>query len=167
MMTYAKFRPVLSVTKFHPDAKLPVRNLDLDVGYDLYANRFEIPDPLQPSQTIEADAVGLRTGDIVKVYTDVGLVIPDEHGGFIKDRSGLGSRGLHVLGGVIDPSYRGNIVVCLINLGRGWVDLKRGDRVAQLVVLKTSQFETAELTLDEFSRLETARQDKGFGSSGR
>jgi dUTP pyrophosphatase len=100
------------------------------------------------------------------VPTGLAVAIPEGHAGLVLPRSGLASRrGLTLANapGLIDPGYRGEIIVAVVNLDtREKVEIARGDRIAQLVVVPLAPVrpvEVAELT-------ETTRGEGGFGSSG-
>lgn len=83
--------------------------------------------------------------------------------GEIKDRSSLALKGITTLGGVIDPSYRGEVVVILQNLGDQVYQIAAGDRIAQLVLVKVST-----PTVEVVDSLEsTERGTDGFGSTGK
>jgi dUTP pyrophosphatase len=94
----------------------------------------------------------------------IAMAIPEGHVGLIWDRSGLGAKhGIKTLGGVIDHTYRGEVGVGLINLTKAQYNVKKGDRIAQMLIQKV---ETAKL--EEVADLdETHRGAEGFGSSGR
>lgn len=69
------------------------------------------------------------------VSTGIMLELPEDHYGRIAPRSGLAvHHGIHVLAGVIDPNYRGEVVVLLQNLSGNEFRIEPGDRIAQLVV---------------------------------
>lgn len=99
------------------------------------------------------------------VGTGIALAIPLSYGGFIWDRSSMGAKGIHVLGGVIDANYRGEIKVLLANLTTLPYEIKQGDRIAQI----TFQPVYTPLIREAFGHLDdyTDRGSKGFGSSGR
>src|SRR5699024_9919089 len=98
--------------------------------------------------------------------TGVAMAIPEGFAGFIHPRSGLAARaGLSIVNapGTIDAGYRGEIKVALINLDPDHaIELKRGDRIAQLVIqpVYPAQFIPVE------TRPESTRSDAGFGSTG-
>ena len=92
----------LSVKKLHPDAIIPTKTNPTDAGIDLYA----------------LEDVSILPGETVKVRTGVALQlqnIPREklYVNLLWDRSGLGSKGIHRLAGVIDQAYTGEAVVVL------------------------------------------------------
>jgi len=97
-------------------------------------------------------------GGVVLVSTGVRVMIPEGYVGIIKDRSGMAKKGVTTHGGVIDSDYRGEVGVMLRLNGN---TIKKGDRIAQLVVVPClMDFETVD-SLDE-----TERGEKGFGSTG-
>ncbi len=92
------------------------------------------------------------------------VAIPPGHAGLVLPRSGHARRhGVGVVNapGLIDPGYRGEVTVLLINHGHEEVSFARGDRIAQLVVVPVPAVEWVEEDLDD-----TARGADGFGSSG-
>ena len=128
----------------------PYKGNKWDGGWDLRSNN--------PTVTIEP-------GQKVKIYTGVSMEIPVRHIGMVVPRSGLGSKfriGLANTVGVIDSDYRGEIIVNLVNNGEEPFTLEQFDRFCQLLVVP--------IRIDNLrivSKLqETARGNKGFGSSG-
>ena len=100
------------------------------------------------------------------VPTGVALALPDGYAAFVHPRSGLAARcGLTVVNapGTVDAGYRGEIRVTLLNTDvEAPVVLRRGDRIAQLVVQRV-----ARATFVEVERLpESGRGEGGFGSTG-
>jgi dUTP pyrophosphatase len=112
------------------------------------------------------EAVTLAPGERRLVPTGVAVAIPPGHEGQVRPRSGLALR--HGVGmangpGTVDPDYRGEVGVLLVNWGREAVAIARGDRIAQLVI---APVERADLVLvDELGR--TDRGSGGFGSTGK
>jgi dUTP pyrophosphatase len=108
----------------------------------------------------------LAPGARALVPTGFAFALPDGHEGQVRPRSGLAAKhGVTVLNapGTIDADYRGEVQVILINHGDEPVVIRRGERVAQLVVAPVTRAEVAEVAgLDE-----TARGAGGFGSTGR
>lgn len=134
--------------KLHPDAIIPKKQREGDAAFDLYL--FE--DGLE-SLSLGYDTLG----------TGIACAIPDGYVGIIKGRSGLASKHcVHVLGGVIDSNYRGEIKVVL-DCSRTVVTFKPGDRIAQLLVVPIHNLGSAEV--DELPE-NTVRGEQGFGSSG-
>lgn len=111
-------------------------------------------------------AVPLRPGERVLVPTGIGLAIPAGFEAQVRPRSGLAVRhGVTVLNspGTIDADYRGEIFVPLINHGDELFVVRRGERIAQLVLARVEQARWQEVdSLDK-----TARGSGGFGSTGR
>jgi len=100
------------------------------------------------------------------VPTALRVAIPEGYAGFVLPRSGLAARhGLSMVNtpGLIDSQYRGEVTVLAINHDAiEPIVIKKGDRIAQLVIMPVSQARLVEVdTLDE-----TERNEKGFGSSG-
>ncbi|MDR0958607.1 MAG: dUTP diphosphatase [Clostridiales bacterium] len=120
-------------------------------GLDLYANI--------------AEEVIIRQLEIKAIPTGVKISIPEGYEAQIRPRSGLALKhGITMINavGTVDSDYRGEIVVPLINLGVQDYTVKRGDRIAQMVITK---FEKAEFVITE-KLDETERADKGFGHTG-
>ena len=114
---------------------------------------------------LEAEIV-LAPGERRLVPTGLAVAIPPGFEGQIRARSGLAARdGLTVLNapGTIDADYRGEVQVLLANLGREPVSVRRGDRIAQLVIGPVARVAWREVaTLPE-----SARGAGGFGSTGK
>ena len=100
--------------------------------------------------------------------TGVAVAIPDGAAGLVVPRSGLAARhGLSVVNGpgLIDPNYRGEVKVVLVNLGAEVFAAEAGDRIAQLVVVPSLLPEVS--VVDELPAGADDRGVGGFGSSGR
>jgi dUTP pyrophosphatase len=134
-------------------ARLPVvAHPGEDLGYDLFALENTV---LAPRTTVKA-----RTGIAVEARdpqsgAPLGLLV--------RDRSSMAAKGIATTGGVIDAGYRGEILVLMTNLGNATVELKAGEKIAQMipVPVRTGKVEEVESLED------SARAQKGFGSSGR
>lgn len=150
----------INAKRLHPDAVLPVYQTDGAAGMDLCAMNLgegqDWPDDFN---------LRLYPRDRVLLGTGIALAIPPGYEGQIRPRSGLAVKhGITVLNspGTIDADYRGEIKVLLINLGQEAVTIKRGDRIAQLVIAPV-----ARAALVDVSDLEdTVRGVGGFGSTG-
>jgi dUTP pyrophosphatase len=108
----------------------------------------------------------LAPGTRALVPTGLIIELPQGYEAQVRPRSGLAlNYGIAVLNspGTIDSDYRGEVGVVLANLGHAPFEVRRGERIAQLVVLPVVQAELVEVT--EVS--ETARGDGGFGSTGK
>jgi dUTP pyrophosphatase len=101
------------------------------------------------------------------VATGLAVAIPEGHGGFVLPRSGLASRhGVTCANapGLIDPGYRGELKVALVNLDpENDYEVHKGDRIAQLVVIALERSDFS--VVDELPP--ATRGDGGFGSTGR
>jgi dUTP pyrophosphatase len=107
----------------------------------------------------------VRPLERVVVPTGIVLEIPEGYEGQVRPRSGLAlGKGLTVLNspGTIDADYRGEVKVILINLGGEEVVIRRGDRIAQLVIVPVVRVRLVEV--EEVSG--TKRGEGGFGSTG-
>jgi len=140
------------VRSMHPDAVLPAYARDGDAGCDLVA--------------VETCTLAPGGGRAL-VGTGLSVAIPEGHGGFVLPRSGLAARhGVTCVNapGLIDPGYRGEVRVALINLDPvSEYVVHAGDRVAQLVVLPVEALSFA--FVEELPP--AARGPGGFGSTGR
>lgn len=123
-----------------------------DLGYDLFA--------LETAELAPGATQRLRTGIAVEArdpHTDRPL------GLLVRDRSSMASRGLVTTGGVIDAGYRGEVQIVMTNLGGEMVRIAAGEKIAQMVPVPVLTGEV--VTVDELE--DSARAEKGFGSSGR
>jgi dUTP pyrophosphatase len=130
---------------------LPKYQTDHSAGLDLCA-------------CIDKDII-LMPGERVLVPTGISIELPDGYEAQVRPRSGLAiNHGVTVLNspGTIDPDYRGEVKVILINLGKEPFVIKNGMRIAQMVI---SKFERVEVeVVEELSQ--TRRGEGGFGSTG-
>ncbi len=135
----------------NPDLPLPQKMSEHSSGFDLMA---ALDGPLN-----------VPPGDTILIPTGIAVSIPAGYEGQVRPRSGLAIKhGLTILNapGTIDADYRGEIKVILINLGREPITLKRGDRIAQLIIAPVPS-----VTFQESSDLDsTSRADGGFGHTG-
>ena len=132
--------------KLIPEAIIPTRATYGSAGFDLYAvNTFSILPKAH-----------------VKIPTGIACAIPENYGGFIWPRSGLAVKhGINKHAGLVDSDYRGEIHVCLINHGKDIIDIRKGDRIAQMVV------QPVLLDAEEVTELDDPKtRDGGFGSTG-
>ncbi len=115
---------------------------------------------------LAAEDVTLAPGARHAVATGLSVAIPPGYEIQVRPRSGLALKhGISVPNapGTIDSDYRGELKVILINLGHGAFEVRRGDRIAQLVLAPVVR--AGWLEVDELD--ETARGEGGFGSTGR
>ncbi len=134
---------------------MPSRAHEGDAGVDLYS----------------AIDVELAPGQRALVPTGIAVAIPYGMVGLIHPRSGLAARlGLSIVNtpGTIDAGYRGEIKVSLINLDPHQpITVRRGDRIAQLLVQRVELPELVEVSsFDEAGLADTSRGEGGYGSSG-
>lgn len=115
-------------------------------GIDLYA---AIPEVIWP-------------GRRAVIPVEIAVEIPEGFEGQIRPRSGLASKGIDVILGTIDSDYRGELAATVANNSERAHTIRRGDRIAQLVIAPVVRVELEEA--DELS--ETARGERGFGSTG-
>jgi dUTP pyrophosphatase len=144
---------MLRVKRLAEGARLPVvAHPGEDLGYDLFALESTV---LAPRATVR-----VRTGIAVEARNPVtGVPL----GLLVRDRSSMASRGIATTGGVIDAGYRGEILVLMTNLGEASIELKAGEKIAQMIPVPVLTGAVEELESLE----ESARAAKGFGSSGR
>jgi dUTP pyrophosphatase len=140
----------VQVRRLHPAAPLPSYALPGDAGADLIT-------------TVD---VRLAPGERALLPTGIAIALPPGYAGFVHPRSGLAMRaglGLVNAPGTIDAGYRGEIKVIVINHDRhGMIELRTGDRIAQLVIQRV---ESAGFELVE-ELPESARGSSGHGSTG-
>ena len=108
----------------------------------------------------------IEPGERAMVPTGIAVAIPDGYAGFVLPRSGLASRhGIALVNspGLVDSGYRGEMSVVMINTDKHEAfHIKRGDRIAQLVIQKVE--DVSIIRVDELD--ETSRGAGGFGSTG-
>jgi len=144
---------MLRVKLMEEGAKLPVvAHPGEDLGYDVFALEGVV---LEPHRTVR-----VRTGISVEArHPGSGAAL----GLLVRDRSSMAAKGIATTAGVIDAGYRGEVQIVMTNLGREPIELKAGEKIAQMIPVPvlTGAVEEVE-TLEESARLA-----KGFGSSGR
>lgn len=139
----------MKVKKVVEHAILPSKAHSGDLGYDLYA----------------ADQVTIYAGETHLISTGIAVQFPEGYGGLIRDRSSVATkRHLFNVAGVIDNGYTGEIKVALYNSTDGIQTIYRGDKIAQMILIPTVDFEVEEVT-DITSH--DGRGDNGFGSTGQ
>lgn len=134
------------------DLPLPKFMTKGSAGMDLYAN-------------IENEII-LNQGNIKLIPTGIAINLPDGFEAQIRPRSGLALKhGISFVNtpGTIDSDYRGEINVIMINFGDGPFTIKRGDRIAQMIINRVEIPEIVEI--NELG--ETTRGSGGFGSTGK
>jgi dUTP pyrophosphatase len=143
---------MLRVKRLEPGARLPaVAHPGEDLGYDVFA--------LEGATLAPHHTVRVRTGIAVEArHPETGAPL----GLLVRDRSSLAARGLATTAGVIDAGYRGEVLIVMTNLGGSPVDLKAGEKIAQMIPVPILTGHVHEVETLEVS----AREGKGFGSSG-
>ena len=157
----------------HPDAKTPtVAHPGSDLGFDLYS----------------VEDVVLEPGVMTRVRTGIAVEGPEGYGFVLGDRSSMAARGVTYAGGRIDAGYRGEILVCLVNVNQPEytiaedrdvtgtlravalrrsdvaVRLNKGDKIVQMTPLRTAT-DWPVMVMDALT--ESKRGERGFGSSGK
>jgi dUTP pyrophosphatase len=140
----------IKVRKLYAEAQLP-RYAHTGPFGDLAADLFAVV------------GATLVAGATFPVATGIAMEFPATHGALVEDRSGLAVRGVTTLAGVIDPGYRGEIKVVMTNLSASAVEIKAGDRIAQLRIVRRIEAQFEEVT----ELVEASRGVAGFGSTGR
>lgn len=143
-------KPIIRFARLSEHATIPTKAHPLDAGYDISsAYPYTVPARGQ-----------------VCAKTDLCCEMPRGYAGKLESRSGLSSKhGIEVGAGRIDEPYTGSIGVVLHNHRDTPYEVKRGDRIAQLVLTLYGTHEVVECKPSEIA--DTDRGDKGFGSSGR
>ena len=141
----------LKIKKLHADAIIPkyAHGPDEDAGMDLCAVEDAVLEPNVPRA----------------VPTGLSIELPPGFEAQVRPRSGLALKfGISIPNspGTVDPGYRGELRVILINLGKTAYSVTKGDRIAQMII---ARYEAVEVVEGELS--DTARGEGGFGSSGR
>ncbi|KAM9223858.1 deoxyuridine 5'-triphosphate nucleotidohydrolase, mitochondrial [Leptosomus discolor] len=138
----------LRFTKLSENASAPSKGSARAAGYDLYSAYDCVIPPMEKA--------------VVK--TDIQIALPSGCYGRVAPRSGLAAKHFIDVGaGVIDEDYRGNVGVVLFNFGKEAFEVKKGDRIAQLICERICYPELEEVqALDD-----TERGEDGFGSTGK
>ena len=131
------------------NAHVPKRAEEGAAGYDLFS----------------AEDATINSRERKLISTDIAIQLPHETYGRVAPRSGMSVKGFDVGAGVIDESYRGIIKVLLINNSNENKEIKKGDRIAQLIIEKCYYPEPIIVeNIDELSS--SSRGEGGFGSTG-
>ena len=147
-------QPVLKVPfrRLRPGARVPERAYAGDAGYDLAA----------------AENLVLAPGERAVIRTGIAIAVPDGYAGLVLPRSGLAVRhGISLVNapGLIDPGYRGELMVPLINHDREETfEVETGMRIAQLVLVRAAEARFVSVELLEEGA--DGRGEEGLGSSG-
>jgi dUTP pyrophosphatase len=142
---------------------VPVRHLDPDLALPSYAHLGDAGADLLARE----DALLPAGGGRALVPTGIALALPDGYAGFVQPRSGLALKhGVTCLNtpGLIDCGYRDELKVLLVNTDPDEdYEVRRGDRIAQLVIQRVEKARFCEVKLLPGS----ARGEGGYGSTGR
>jgi len=138
---------MININLLSPNANIPSRGSDESAGLDIC--------------TIES--VTITAGQRALLKTGIAMSMPKGYVGLIWPRSKLAAKmGVDVLAGVVDSDYRGEIMVSLLNTGQDAVELRSGDKVAQMIIQK--HFSDMEIeVVDDLDR--TMRGYSGVNSS--
>ena len=138
--------------KLHKDSTVPQKGSPLAAGYDLFC---------YTDKDIIIESMGKS-----KIPTGISVQLPHNSYGRVAPRSGLTwNKFLDVGAGVVDEDYRGEVQVILFNFSKENVTIKRGDKIAQLIVERIMPTEPVVYEPDQ-ELSETKRGGKGFGSTG-
>ncbi len=133
--------------KLTSDAIIPSYAHPGDAGLDIFSNE---------------DCI-INSGERHLISSGWSLELPEGYVAFIKDKSGVAyKKGMIHMAGVIEYTYRGEYKVLLFNTSKELFEIKKGDKIAQLVILPIA---TAEIKIAE-ELSETKRGEGGFGSTG-
>ncbi len=138
----------LKIKKLNPEAKLPSYAHAGDVGLDM----FSLEDYI------------LKPGERRIFFVGWALEFPLGYAAIVKDKGSLPKNGgIHTMGGVYDAGYRGEYNVNLINLGHEPYEIKKGDKISQLVI-----FPVVIADIEEVEELSDSSRGEGrFGSTGK
>ena len=137
----------VAIKRLSENATTPTKAHTCDAGWDLYSS--------------EDTFIFGNKRKVIK--TGISLEMPSYFAGLIWPRSGLSvKKGVDVLAGVIDSGYRGEIMVCLYNTSDEDIEIKRGDRIAQIIFQEVPE---VGITVTD-SLGSSQRGSNGFGSTG-
>jgi dUTP pyrophosphatase len=151
----------------YPSPSIELLRLDPDKNQDIPLPRYMTAQSsgMDICAALNDDLV-LAPGRISLVPTGFAMALPDGFEAQIRPRSGLAVKhGISIINapGTIDADYRGEVKIALINLGQEPVTLKRGDRIAQMVIQQVCQ-----VRINVVEQLnDTDRSVGGFGHTGR
>jgi dUTP pyrophosphatase len=137
----------IKVKRLNTEAKLPSYAHPGDVGLDMYS----------------LEDYELKPGEHHIFFLGFALEFENGYAAIVKDKGGVAKAGIHTMGGVYDAGYRGEYNVHLVNLSDKTYSVKKGNKLAQLVIYPVcfAQFEEASELSD------TSRGDGRWGSTGK
>jgi dUTP pyrophosphatase len=138
---------LLKFLKLSKNAEKPEYAFGTDVGFDVKAIENVSLFPLE--QKI------VRTG--------IAIEIPEDHVGLVRDRAGIVQKmNVHTVAGTFDSGFRGEVSIMLVNMNEKTVEIEKGMRVAQIILLPV-----VKAKIQEVKKLsDTERGKKSFGSTG-
>ncbi|MGN0072304.1 MAG: dUTP diphosphatase [Coriobacteriales bacterium] len=140
---------------------VPIKLLDSELQPPAYAKKGDAGLDLRATEDVV-----ILPGERALIGTGIALAIPEGYAGFVQPRSGLAVKhGMTIVNtpGLIDSGYRGEIRIIALNTDTTQaINIKRGDRIAQLVIQEVPAVQL--VLVDELESSE--RSDTGFGSSG-
>lgn len=173
-MVVEEVKKMVKIMKLTPTATTPKLALELDNGYDIWADVMYL-DHYNTKQYKYSNclfytdrdfgiitSVQILPGGLIQIPLGFSAEFDSSFGAFIMDKSGIGLKGLKYLGGVIEGTYRGEWSVVLVNVSNRPVEIKSQQKICQVVfmpVLRPKIVEVKELT-------ETERGSGGFGHTG-
>lgn len=139
--------PKIKIQRIDADAVVPSYSHEGDAGLDICSVEDMVIMPFK----------------IRMVKTGIKMEIPDRYVGLVWDKSGLALKnGIKTMAGVIDSGYRGEIMIVLINLSKKKFQVKKGQKIAQMLIQK---IECVKIEITDSLRSKTTRSEKGFGST--
>jgi len=136
----------IKIKKLSKDAIIPSYAYKGDAGLDLFSCEDAIIFP----------------GERKLISTGISAEIPEGYVGLVWDKSGIALKGIKTMAGVADSGYRGEYKILLLNVGKENYRIKKGDKIAQLLIQPVLTSEIQEV--EELSK--TERGEGGFGSTG-
>ena len=137
---------LIKVKKLNPSALLPRYAHPGDAGLDLFS----------------CEDYTLRAGERKMFSTGIAIELPEGYVSLIWDKSGVANSGIHTMAGVLEHTYRGEYKVILLNTSNTPYEIKKGQKIAQLLIQPIATAEIQEV--QELS--ETERGKGAFGSTG-
>lgn len=145
---FDKFLITVKIKKLFPDVKVPKKGRQGDAAYDLFSREDYL----------------LRSKERHLFKLGFAIEINAKYVALVWDRSGMATNyGIHSLAGVIDSNYRGEVSVVLLNTSDKEYQIKKGDRLAQMLIQKVENVKLQEV--DTLSGSE--RGERGWLSSGK
>lgn len=136
------------VKLLHPDAQLPRKAYPGDAGFDVYA--------IEDHKLFPGDRHQFKLG--------IAIMIDKREVALMSERSGMAIKeGIFSLGNVIDSNYRGEISIILCNAGRHEYEIKKGDRIGQILILSLGLQEV----IESYELPASERGEKAHTSSGK